>query len=95
MPAPPPDVTSHQRILHANVTLRSFTIASAAHTPKIVRSGIWDDRMTVFDILFKYREGLFAGLIVTLQLASLVWIIGLVAGSLLAIAAVKWPRLVG
>jgi polar amino acid transport system permease protein len=49
----------------------------------------------VIDLLWQYRQAFQSGLGVTLQLAGIAWMSGLVVGSVLAIAAVRYPRLVG
>ncbi|MFW9872460.1 MAG: ABC transporter permease subunit [Candidatus Thorarchaeota archaeon] len=51
--------------------------------------------MNVFEILSKYHEEFLIGIGVTLKIASLVWIIGIVAGSTLGILGAKYKKSVG
>lgn len=51
--------------------------------------------MSVWDIIIKYHEGLLNGLLVTLELALIVWSAGIVIGGLLGIAGTKWPLQIG
>jgi His/Glu/Gln/Arg/opine family amino acid ABC transporter permease subunit len=51
--------------------------------------------MTVFDILVQYHEGFLSGLKVTLELCLIIWSAGLILGSLLGVAAARFPTLVG
>lgn len=46
--------------------------------------------MSVFDILIHYWPGILDGLKVTLQLCLLIWVFGLVGGTLLGIVGAKW-----
>lgn len=49
----------------------------------------------MLDILIKYHEGFFKGLVVTLKLASLIWSIGITGGFLVGLLGVKWKRYIG
>jgi polar amino acid transport system permease protein len=51
--------------------------------------------MTVFNILVQYHEGLLSGLKVTLELCLIIWSAGLMLGSLLGVAAARFPLQVG
>jgi His/Glu/Gln/Arg/opine family amino acid ABC transporter permease subunit len=51
--------------------------------------------MSIIDILLRYRQGLCAGLWVTLRLCAIVWFLGLVFGSLIGLAGAKWRYFVG
>jgi polar amino acid transport system permease protein len=51
--------------------------------------------MSTIDILYKYREEFSLGILVTLKMCLLIWPIGLLAGSVLAVGGWKWPRVVG
>ncbi len=50
---------------------------------------------SALEILFQYRQAFAGGLIVTLKLAGIVWLCGLVFGALLGWAAAQYPRAVG
>jgi His/Glu/Gln/Arg/opine family amino acid ABC transporter permease subunit len=50
---------------------------------------------TVWNILVQYREGLLAGLTVTLELCLIIWASGIVFGSLLGVLAARFPLAVG
>ena len=47
------------------------------------------------DILWTYRTGLLGGLIVTLELAALIWGVGIILGTILGLLAQKMPRSFG
>ncbi|MCB1555752.1 MAG: ABC transporter permease subunit [Alphaproteobacteria bacterium] len=51
--------------------------------------------MSVFDILVKYYPAFLEGLGVSLQLASVVWIVGIVLGGALGLAGARWRLWVG
>lgn len=51
--------------------------------------------MTVFDILFKYRNEFLHGLRVTLELCLYIWPIGILIGVALGVAGAKWRLAVG
>ena len=51
--------------------------------------------MNVFEIIIRYREGFAYGLFVTLKLAIVTWISGLIFGWLIGTSAHRWPRPVG
>ncbi|MBY0357036.1 MAG: ABC transporter permease subunit [Candidatus Obscuribacterales bacterium] len=51
--------------------------------------------MTIADILFKYQEAFANGLATTFRLALIIWLVGLLGGTLLGILAAKWKVLVG
>jgi len=54
-----------------------------------------DTLLSALDILIRFREAFFAGLLVTLKLAGVVWLFGIVGGSLLGWAAAHYPRGIG
>lgn len=49
----------------------------------------------VFEIIYKYRDAFGSGLLVTLNLCLITWIIGLIVGGTLGILSVKWKRAIG
>jgi len=51
--------------------------------------------MNAFEILSKYREEFLIGIGVTLKIALIVWIIGLVVGGILGIFGAKYKKFVG
>ena len=51
--------------------------------------------MNALEILLKYREEFLIGISVTLQIALIVWLIGLVAGGVLGIFGAKYKKFVG
>ena len=51
--------------------------------------------MTIVDIIVRYRQAFMAGLEVTFELAIIAWIIGLVGGAIIGIAAHTWSIAVG
>lgn len=51
--------------------------------------------MGVFDILVTYHQGFLEGLAVTLQLALIIWISGLVVGTALGMAGAKYKTEIG
>lgn len=51
--------------------------------------------MSVFDIIINYREGLLAGLLVTLKLCLIIWSTGIVIGTILGYLGSKYRREVG
>jgi len=51
--------------------------------------------MNAFEILSKYREEFLIGIGVTLQIALIVWLIGLVAGGILGVFGAKYKKFVG
>jgi polar amino acid transport system permease protein len=51
--------------------------------------------MSVWDILVNYHEAFLKGLMVTLQLSSIIWGLGLILGSLLGLAGSRFPKSVG
>lgn len=51
--------------------------------------------MSVFDIIFTYREGLLAGLLVTLKLCFVIWLLGLIVGTLLGYLSAKYKSEIG
>lgn len=51
--------------------------------------------MMAFDLIIKYRQGLLAGLGVTLQLCLIVWLTGLAIGAALSLASTRWPHSIG
>lgn len=51
--------------------------------------------MTVLDIFSQYGTALSSGLLETLKLAAIVWLVGLVLGVLLGSLGAKFPRLFG
>ena len=51
--------------------------------------------MGIFEIITHYREGISAGLSVTLQLSVTVWAVGLLLGSALGAAGNRWKMSVG
>ncbi|GHU78443.1 ectoine/hydroxyectoine ABC transporter permease subunit EhuD [Bacteroidia bacterium] len=51
--------------------------------------------MNVFEILSKYKEEFLIGAGVTIQIAVIVWLIGLIVGGLLGILGAKYKRFVG
>lgn len=51
--------------------------------------------MSVFEIIVQYREGILAGLNVTLQLSVTVWVMGLFLGSMLGAASSRWRTSIG
>lgn len=48
-----------------------------------------------FDILYSYREAFGNGLLVTLKLVSIVWLIGLVIGTVFGIVGARYERVIG
>lgn len=50
--------------------------------------------MTIPELLLKYREGLVAGLWVTVYLCIIIWSSGIILGSALGIAGARWRRTV-
>ena len=51
--------------------------------------------MNVIDILIKYHQGFLQGLMVTFELAVIIWLGGITLGTLLAMASVKYKTEVG
>lgn len=51
--------------------------------------------MSTFEIISKYREGLTAGLLVTVEMSLIIWVVGLVLGSMLGFASARLPQSVG
>ena len=51
--------------------------------------------MNAFEILSKYREEFLIGIGVTLKIALIVWVIGLVAGGILGVLGAKYKNVVG
>lgn len=51
--------------------------------------------MSIFDILYNYRQGFTNGLLVTLSLCIIVWSVGLLIGGLIGIAGAHWKKAVG
>lgn len=51
--------------------------------------------MNVFEIIATYRKEFLYGLMVTVQLCSLIWPIGILGGVLLGVAGAKWKLAVG
>ncbi len=51
--------------------------------------------MSVWDILTTYYPAFLTGLYVTLKLCTIIWAGGLVLGSALALAGIKFPKAVG
>lgn len=51
--------------------------------------------MSVFDILVKYQQAFADGLLVTFQMCLIIWLSGIIIGSLLGILAAKWTKLLG
>jgi len=51
--------------------------------------------MDIFEILYEYREGFLSGLAVTIKLCVIVWLSGLVLGSVLGVLGTKWNRFIG
>ncbi|MDR0231395.1 MAG: ABC transporter permease subunit [Dysgonamonadaceae bacterium] len=51
--------------------------------------------MNVFEILSKYKDEFLIGAGVTIKIAILVWIIGLIVGGLLGILGAKYKRFIG
>ncbi len=51
--------------------------------------------MSVFDIIFTYKEGLFLGLLVTLKLCLVIWLSGIVIGTLLGYLSSKYRSEIG
>lgn len=50
---------------------------------------------SAFEIIIKYHEGFLKGLLVTLQLASIIWVIGLSLGTLIGMLAARQPKSYG
>jgi len=51
--------------------------------------------MSVIEIISKYRVEFLLGLLTTLKLCSIIWLIGIIVGALLGIAGSKWKKAVG
>jgi polar amino acid transport system permease protein len=51
--------------------------------------------MSTIDIIAKYREGLIAGLRVTVEMSLIIWAIGLLIGSILGFLSARLPNSVG
>jgi len=51
--------------------------------------------MNVFDIILRYREAFAQGLLVTLELSTITWILGMAAGTILGGLGHRWKRLLG
>lgn len=51
--------------------------------------------MSLVDIVYEYRQAYLEGLLVTLKLCGVAWVGGLALGSLIAMGAEWWPRLLG
>lgn len=47
---------------------------------------------TALEIIWQYREGFWAGLIVTLQLSAIIWTVGIAGGTALGWMAARRPR---
>lgn len=50
---------------------------------------------SVFEIIFKYKEGFASGLLVTLELCLIIWSFGIIIGGLIGIFSKKWKRSLG
>lgn len=51
--------------------------------------------MNVIDILIKYHQGFLQGLMVTFELALIIWLGGMILGTALAVASTKYKQEVG
>ncbi len=51
--------------------------------------------MTILNLIDKYKEDFLIGLSVTLEMSVIVWVLGLVIGTLLGVASVKFKLAVG
>ncbi len=51
--------------------------------------------LDAFDIIIRYHEGFLKGLWVTLQLASIIWTVGLAGGTLIGLLAARQPTSYG
>jgi His/Glu/Gln/Arg/opine family amino acid ABC transporter permease subunit len=51
--------------------------------------------MDIFEILYEYREGFLSGLGVTIKLCAIVWLSGLMLGSILGVLGTKWGKFIG
>jgi len=51
--------------------------------------------MSVFDIIFTYKESLLAGLLVTLKLCLIIWVSGILIGTVLGYFGSKYRRDIG
>ncbi len=51
--------------------------------------------MTVFDILAKYQDAFLTGLSITLKLCVIVWLVGILVGTLLGAAGARWKFTIG
>lgn len=51
--------------------------------------------MSVLDIIITYREGLLAGLLVTLKLCLSIWFSGILIGAFLGYLGSKYPKIIG
>ena len=50
---------------------------------------------SVFEIIFKYKDAFASGLLVTLNLCLIIWILGLAIGGILGILSEKWKKSIG
>lgn len=50
---------------------------------------------TVFDILITYHQGFLSGLAVTMQLAAIIWILGISLGAALGVASARFKKTIG
>lgn len=50
---------------------------------------------TIIDIIIQYREGLIHGLLVTLELCLIIWILGLVFGTIIGFFGSRYPNEIG
>lgn len=51
--------------------------------------------MSIWDIIYTYKEGLLSGLFVTISLCLIVWISGVLIGSLLGSLSARYPKEIG
>ncbi len=51
--------------------------------------------MEIFKILSEYKEDFLIGLSVTLQMTLIIWIVGIVLGSILGVTGAKYSRMIG
>ncbi len=50
---------------------------------------------TIFNIIVQYREGLVSGLLVTIELSLIIWVVGIIVGSLLGALSAQYPNEIG
>ena len=50
---------------------------------------------SVFELVYKYREAFASGLLVTLKLCIIVWLLGLLCGGSLGILSTRWKMTIG